>query len=88
MTLYEAIEKTFPVMEKAFPREYLLKFKYTPVGDLYLYHFGLGTWIRNHLLCSEKDRLRRLFLEHNITRPDDMSFYVIRLFHHSLSKKR
>jgi hypothetical protein len=34
MILYEAIEKTFSDMEKAFSQEELLHFKNTPVEDL------------------------------------------------------
>lgn len=87
MGLYEVIENTFPDLEKAFSREYLLGFMCTRVGDLYLYHFGMGTWIRNHLLWPGENHLYQLFLENNIVRPDDMSFHIIRLFHYYLSKR-
>lgn len=87
MELYEEIEKIFPVMKKIFTRPDLLNFKNTRVGDLYLYHFGMDTWIRNHLLCPQENDLYRLFLENNITHPDDMSSIVIRLFHKYLSQK-
>jgi len=84
MKLYEEIEKSFPVIEKLFTAERLEEFKNTEISDLYLYYFGLGAWIRNNLLYSDSEEnvLYGLFLENKIKHPDDMSSFIIRLFHY------
>lgn len=87
MELYKEIEKTFSMIEKVFLQEDLLNFKNIRVGDLYLYHFGLGTWIRNNLLYPRKSLLWQLFLKNGIEHPDDMSSLIISLFHYYISRK-
>ena len=87
MKLYREIENSFPMIEKLFTKEDFLEFKETPLSDLCLYHFGVGTWIRNNLLYSEKSLLYCLFLENGIDHPDEMSSFIIRLFHYYISKK-
>lgn len=84
MRLYQEIENCFRVIEDSFSVEKLLEFKNTPVGELYLYHFGLGIWIRNNLL-TEKSALYKSFIENNIAQKDDMSSLIITLFHKHLS---
>ena len=86
MQLYEEILNKFPIIEKRFSADELLEFKDTLAGDLYMYHFGLGIWIRNNLL-KEKSLLYQLFIENNIIHKDEMSFLTIKLFHFSLSVK-
>lgn len=83
MKLYEEIEKSFPALEKLFTPEELLKFKNTTIGSLWLYHFGLGSWIRNNLLSNES-LLYRIFKNHTVESKDDMSAVMIRLFHYYL----
>lgn len=87
MDLYEELENKFSIIEKLFTEESLLKFKNSLLSDLYVYHFGLGTWIRNKLLYPKDSILYRLFLENGIEHPDDMSFFIIKLFHYYLCKK-
>lgn len=48
MELYEEIERSFPKIEKLFTEQELSSFKNTCKEELCLYHFGLGTWIRNN----------------------------------------
>ena len=86
MNLYREIENSFPTIEKLFTKEDLLEFKNAPLADLYLYHFGLGTWIRDNLLFSES-LLYNLFLENGIENPDAMSGLVIKQFHCYLSHR-
>ena len=85
MKLYEEIEKTFPSLEKLFTAESLEEFKNEKISDLCLYHFGLGTWIRNNLLSPEENLLYNLFLQNGIENPDEMSSFIIRVFHYYLS---
>ena len=82
MKLYREIEKTFPIIEKYLTAESLDEFKNEKIADLCFYNFGLGTWIRNNLLCPGDSLLYDLFLEHDINHPDDMSAFIIRLFHY------
>lgn len=87
MKLYKEIENSFSIIKKLFTKENLLKFKNTSISDLYFYHFGLGTWIRNNLLYPKESLLYSLFLENGIEHPDDMSFFIIKLFHYYISDK-
>jgi len=84
MQLYKEIGNCFPVIKNLFSSEELLEFKNTPIGDLYLYHFGLGMWIRNNLL-TENSALYQSFTKNNMIEKDDMSSFIIKLFHESLS---
>jgi len=88
MKLYTEIEKSFPNLEKLFTTEELAVFINTTVSDLSLYHFGLGTWIRNNLLYPKESCLYNLFLENDIEQPDDMSSFIIKLFHYHMAKKK
>ena len=81
MKLYSEIEKTFPTIKKALSQEDLLIFKNTPKDDLYLYHFGLGLWIRNNLLFNSESNLYDLFFESGVRCADDMSDIIIRMFY-------
>ena len=83
MELYKETKKSFPIIEKLFDADSLCEFKNTKILDLCLYHFGLGSWIRNNLL-SPNDNLYSLFLENGIDNPDEMSDFIIRLFHYYL----
>jgi len=87
MKLYKEIENSFPMIEKLFTKEDLSEFKNAPLYDLYRYHFGLGAWIRNNLLCPRKNLLYSLFLENGIEHQDEMSSFIIKLFHCYISKK-
>jgi len=87
MKLYAEIEKSFPNLEKLFTSEELKEFINMPVSDLNLYHFGLGTWVRNNLLYPKESILYRLFLENGMEHPDDMSSLILRLFHYRMSMK-
>ena len=85
MKLYREIEKSFPVIQKLFSENNLAEFKNAPVGDLCLYHFGLGSWVRDNLLCADENLLYDLFLQNGVEHHDDMSSLIINLFHYSLS---
>lgn len=85
MELSKEIEKSFPRLEKLFISENLTTFKYTPNGDLYIYHFGFGIWIRDHFL-NETSTLYKLFINNGITDKDDMSVFIIELFYIHLTK--
>jgi len=88
MKLYRETEKIFPTLEKLLTTEDLTEFANAPISDLHLYHFGLGRWIRNNLLYPEKSRLHKLFLENSIEHPNDMSSFMIKLFHCHTAKNK
>ena len=83
MELIVEIEKSFPLLEKLFTYDTLFEFVQTPDSRLCLYHFGLGTWIRNNLLM-EQCLLYQLFVENGICIKDDMSSLIIQRFHRYL----
>ncbi|WP_040195868.1 DUF6794 domain-containing protein [Candidatus Soleaferrea massiliensis] len=78
-SLYKYLKNSFPEIEKLFSEAEMERFKNTPPEDLYLYHFGLGTWIRNNLITQDK-KLFKMFLWEDIWHIDDMSDIVIREF--------
>lgn len=86
MTLLDEIEKSFPEMQKLFSKHELQQFKKTPSSDLYMYHFGLGTWIRNDLL-NETGVLHQRFVEAGIPCKDMMSSIVLYRFHTFITRK-
>ena len=86
--LHKEIEKYFSKIEKLFTKKTLWQFKNTSYDDLCLYHFGLGTWIRNNLLYPENNTLFGVFIEYEFTEPDDMSAVVISEFYDYIQKKR
>ena len=87
LTLYREVERNLPLIEQLFTEEKLFEFKNTRISDLYIYHFGLGTWIRNNLLYHKESSLYSLFLENGIEHPDDMSAFIIALFYYHSSKE-
>jgi len=87
MKLYNEIQNSFPMIEKLFTKEDLSEFKNAPLSDLYRYHLGLGIWIRNNLLCPKENLLYSLFLESGIKHKDEMSSFIIKLFHYNISEK-
>ena len=86
MSLKEEISKIFPTLELILGIKEMSEFKNTSKNDLYMYHFGLGLWIRNNLL-TEESKLYKLFIENNILNEDDMSSLVIKLFHEYVTVK-
>ena len=83
--LYEEIKKNFPEIEKLFTQKELAEFKNSVKDDLCLYHFGLGTWLRNNLLQPENNKLYLLFIQNGVTNPDDMSEFIINEFYNYLN---
>ena len=79
LRINQKIKKSFPLLEKLFSMEELIELVKTPASDLWFYHFGLGTWIRNHLL--NENQLYQMFLSMGIQHKDDMFFYIILRFH-------
>ena len=80
MELLSEIKKSFPTIEKLFDESSWNKFMDTDYSNLSGYHFGLGTWIRNHIL-AENSNLLHLFLCVGINQKDDMSALIIQLFY-------
>ena len=82
--LQREIKNCFPVLVKQFDEGSLNQFRLTPKQNLFFYHFGLGTFIRNHFL-KPRDFLYPLFLKEGITQQDEMSEIIIDLFHDFLN---
>ena len=74
------IEEVFPEIEKLFNKQTLNDFICCDYKDLSKYHFGLGLWIRNHLLL-ENNELKSFFTRGGITSNDEISSLIIRLFY-------
>ena len=78
--MFSIISSVFPELEKKFDEQTLEDFVSCEYKDLNRYHFGLGLWIRNHLL-RENDELKSLFTRGGITSNDEISSLIIRLFY-------
>ena len=87
MDLYEKLEQCCPTIETLFTSEQLKEFMNTPRSDLYLYHFTLGSWLRNNWLYSKASPLYRLFVDNGIEHHDVMSSIIIKYFYYYLLKK-
>ena len=86
MNLHAEIEKTFPRIEKFLLPKELEDFVNMPVGDLYIFHYGLTMWVRNVIL-NENRNLYWSFLDNHVECIDTMTETVLRLFHfHVLNK--
>lgn len=85
MKLLEAIKKSFPELEKLFDRESLYEFSNCKYENLWIYHFSIGTRIRNSMLTKDS-KLTELFLSEGVKHKDHMSMILIQLFHQSLHK--
>ena len=78
--VFSTIEEVFPEIEKQFDKQTLGEFLACDFRNLNKYHFGLGLWIRNHLLVENKE-LKTLFVSGGVTSYDDISALIIRLFY-------
>ena len=86
MEIYEEISKNFKTIEELFTKEELSEFLNSDKDKLFLYHFGLGIWIRNNLIYG-KEELIKMFNERHVYHVDDMSGFIIREFHSWLKDK-
>lgn len=80
MEFFITIENGFKAMKKRFTANACQAFLDCPYDQLFLYHFGFGTWIRNQLLKEDSD-LYRLFGLAGIKNRDEMSKVLIRFFY-------
>lgn len=80
MCLIEEIQKVFPQMRAFFTQKQWEIFLACPFEELHIYHFSLGTWIRNTLLV-EGGILKDAFCAVNILQKDDMSTLMIQLLY-------
>lgn len=78
--MFSIIEACFPEIEKMFDKKSLREFLSCDFNKLTRYHFGLGTWIRNHLL-EEDSELKNMLFSGGIENKDDASMLIIRLFY-------
>lgn len=79
MDLYNEIKKVFPKLKIFFSAKELDEFLKCNYEELYVYHFGFGTWIRNTILKDSS--LYHAFLACGIFQADDMSALLIQLFY-------
>lgn len=86
--LISLIQQHFPEIEALFSEKSMDEFLSCAFENLYFYHFGLGTYIRNSLL-KEGGGLLELFLQCGLHEKDEMSHLIIELFYlHEKTNKR
>jgi len=72
--------------KKILTKEQIKEFKNYKKEKLICCHFGLGTLIRNRYLWN-RQKIYYLFIEQNISHPDDMSNIILEKFHEYLQQK-
>lgn len=86
MKIFRKIEESFPVLEDRLGKNELREFMSCKYEELDLYHFGLGTWIRNNLL-KENSSLYKLFIKSGLPNKDEMSCLIIEMFYIAMNIK-
>ena len=84
--LYNEIKKVFPKLKNFFSVKELDEFLKCNCEELYVYHFGFGTWIRNTILKDSS--LYHAFRARGISQADDMSTLLIQLFYIYLKENK
>ncbi|MCL2671775.1 MAG: hypothetical protein FWF10_07050 [Clostridiales bacterium] len=54
-------------------------------NELYVYHFGLGMWIRNNWIYPSENRITKVFVDAGFEEADGMSSAIIRGYHYYLN---
>jgi len=86
MDIFISLTKAFIQLENFFDQIFLDKFSAFEYSELDQYHFGFGTWIRNHLLVSESE-LYKVFVQGGVSGKDEMSSLILKLFYLHLNTK-
>ena len=76
MELYNEIQKCIIYLKSVLPENYLQQLKNQKYSQLYIYHFGIGTWLRNNVLTPEA-KITSLLIQSGRTELDDMSMFII-----------
>ncbi len=76
MELYNEIQKCILYLKSVLPENYLKQLKNQKYSQLYIYHFGIGMWLRNNVLTPEA-KITSLLIQSGRTEPDDMSMFII-----------
>lgn len=79
MEFYKELITIFNEIEKQFSQSDLIVFISEDYNNLYDYHFGLGTWIRNNILNDNK-KIMSYFYSIDISDKDFISNLFIKLF--------
>ena len=77
ITTHDTFKTVIKALSLCLPTTTLYALKNVTEDDLCLFHFGLGTWLRNDLLVPEA-ALFQFFVKNGITHADDMSGIIIR----------
>lgn len=80
MKITREIENCFPILEKQFGKQAIKELINCEFSNLSWYHFGLGTWIREHLL-NENQLLFQMLTQSGIRHKDEMSWFILQMFY-------
>lgn len=86
MEFYKELITIFNEIEKQFSQSDLLVFISEDYNNLYDYHFGLGTWIRNNILNDNK-KIMSYFYSIDISDKDFISNLFIKTIFYSYKIK-
>jgi hypothetical protein len=78
------LEECFVALEKILSPEQLHQLRTCKKEDLALYHFGLGTWMRNTWRLWHNTPLAQDLVKRGVKHPDDMSGFILEAFHKHL----
>ncbi len=80
MNIIIEIKKGFEKLKKEIRKNDLADFINCRYEELALYHFGLGTYIRNNML-GEDTKLLHEFKKIGVANKDDLSYLLIRILY-------
>ena len=80
MNIIIEIKKGFEKLKKEIRKNDLADFINCRYEELALYHFGLGTYIRNKML-GEDTKLLHEFKKIGVANKDDLSYLLIRILY-------
>lgn len=85
--IYPIIKSYFDEMERMFSTDTMEEFLSQKHKDMFLYHMGFGSWIRENIL-QNNIKLQIAFEEEGINHIDDMSNFIIQVFYFYMHNKK
>ncbi|MDR0767715.1 MAG: hypothetical protein LBE57_04680 [Methanosarcinales archaeon] len=80
------LDDCYKALDYLLDEEIKEEIKNKSTDELFLYHFGLGMWIRNNWIYpAPNSRITKVFLDLGYDHPDDMSHEIIRGYHYYLN---
>lgn len=84
LDLIDEIQIRFTMLDQLLKGPAREAFMQTPQDELSYYHMSFGLWIRNNMLCNDKQFVKK-FKKVGLTQPDEMSHFILVKYHQFLN---